>query len=65
MASELAIGTCLMIGWTVGPQVIIDEMENTGENFTRRPIYVAMIKYIAPILLLILLLKSLGVLKFI
>lgn len=60
----IAIGTCLMIGWTVGPQVIIDEMEKTGENFSRRPIYIAMIKYIAPVLLLLLLAKSSGLLQF-
>lgn len=56
----IAIGTCIMIGWSVGPQVIIDEVEKNGESFSRRMIYVVMIKYIAPVLLLVLLAKSSG-----
>ena len=59
----VAIGTCILIGWVLKPQVIIDEAEKTGCKFGRKKLYIVMICYIAPILLLILLLKSIGVLK--
>lgn len=58
----VAIGTCILIGWIVNPQIIIDEAEKTGCKFTRRRLYIVMIKFIAPIMLVILLLKSLGIL---
>lgn len=58
----VAIGTCILIGWVVKPKVIIDEIEKNGSKFGRRKLYIAMIKVIAPILLLVLLLKSVGIL---
>lgn len=58
----VAIGTCILIGWIVKPQVIVDEVEKSGCRFGRRSLYVVMIRYIAPVLLVILLLKSLGIL---
>lgn len=58
----VAIGTCILIGWIVKPKTVIDEVEKSGSRFGRRKLYVVMIKYITPILLLILLLKSLGIL---
>jgi NSS family neurotransmitter:Na+ symporter len=42
--------------------VVIDEATKNGESFSRRGFYVAMIRYIAPLLLGILLLMSLGIL---
>ncbi|MBE5868198.1 MAG: sodium-dependent transporter [Lachnospiraceae bacterium] len=61
----VAIGTCILIGWVIKPKTIIDEVEKGGFKFGRRKLYVVMIKFIAPLLLMILLLKSLGILKFI
>ncbi|MBQ6807527.1 MAG: sodium-dependent transporter [Lachnospiraceae bacterium] len=61
----VAIGTCILIGWIVKPQTIIDEVEKSGCKFGRRKLYIAMIKVVAPILLLILLLKSMGILTMI
>lgn len=58
----VAIGTCVLIGWIVGPGVVIDEAEKSGCRLGRKRLYVVMIKYITPVLLLILLLKSLGIL---
>lgn len=58
----VAIGTCILIGWIVKPQVIVEEVEKSGCSFGRRRLYIVMIRYIAPVLLVILLLKSLGVL---
>lgn len=61
----VAIGTCILIGWIVKPKVVIDEIEKTGNKFGRRKLYVAMIKVVAPILLIILFLKSVGILTII
>lgn len=57
----VAIGTCILIGWIVKPKTVIDEATKNGEKFGRKRLYVVMIKYIAPILLFVLLLGSLGV----
>ncbi len=57
----VAIGTCILIGWILKPQVIIDEAEKTGCKFGRKRLFKVMICVVAPILLLILLLKSLGI----
>lgn len=61
----VAIGTCILIGWVVKPKYVIDEVERNGEKFGRELLYKIMIKVIAPILLVILLLKSLGFLTII
>lgn len=57
----LAIGTCILIGWVLKPKTIIDEATKNGEKFRRKWLYIGMIKVVAPILLVILLLGSLGV----
>ncbi|HBA97656.1 MAG TPA: sodium-dependent transporter [Lachnospiraceae bacterium] len=57
----VAIGTCILIGWIVKPKTVIDEVEKSGCRFGRKWLYIIMIKGIAPILLIILFLKSLGI----
>lgn len=57
----VAIATCILIGWVLTPKTIIDEVELGGFQFSRKGLYVVMIRYIAPVLLFILLLQSLGV----
>ncbi|MBQ5849561.1 MAG: sodium-dependent transporter, partial [Lachnospiraceae bacterium] len=54
----VALVTCILIGWVVKPKVITDEVKKGGYKFGREFIYKAMIKFIAPILLFILLLQS-------
>ncbi len=56
----VAIGTCILIGWVVKPKTVIDEATKNGEKFGRKTLYVVMIKYIAPVLLFVLLLGSFG-----
>ena len=58
----VAIGTCILIGWITKPSLVIDEAEKTGCKFSRKKLYIVMIRYIAPILLVILFLKSMGIL---
>lgn len=60
----VAIGTCILIGWVVKPKTVIDEASINGEKFGRKKLFTAMITVIAPILLTLLLLISLGVISF-
>ena len=57
----VAIGTCILVGWFVKPKTIIDEVTKNGEKMGRKHLYIAMIKFIAPVMLVVLLLVSLGV----
>ena len=59
----VAIGTCILVGWIVKPKVIVDEVEKSGCKFGRKNMFIVMIRYIAPVLLTILLTKSLGILS--
>ena len=56
----VAISTCIMIGWTLGPKTIIDEITLGGFKFQREKLYVVMMKFVTPVMLLLLLLQSLG-----
>ena len=57
----VAIGTCILVGWVVKPKTIIDEVTKNGEKMGRKHLYIAMVKFIAPVMLVILLLVSFGV----
>ncbi len=59
----VALLTCIMVGWMLKPMAIIDEVTLNGEKFGRKSLYVVMVKFIAPILLLVLMLQSLGVIR--
>ena len=64
----VAFLTSVMIGWFVGADYVIDEATKNGEKFKREKIFRVMIKYIASVLLLIILvfytLAQLGVIKY-
>lgn len=57
----IALLTCILIGWVVSPQTVIDEVTLGGHRFSRRKLYVVMIKFAAPVLLFVLLLQSVGI----
>ena len=59
----VALGTCILIGWIVKPGTVIDEATKNGETFQRRRVYVVMVKFIAPLMLLLLLMVSLGIIR--
>ncbi|MGN0352124.1 MAG: sodium-dependent transporter [Roseburia sp.] len=61
----VAIGTCILIGWVVKPKVVIDEVEKTGSRFGRKRLYVVMVRFVVPVLLMLLFLKSVGILTII
>ena len=57
----VALVTCIVFGWIVKPKTVIDEVTANGEKFGRKVIYTAVIKFVAPVLLFILLLQAVGV----
>ena len=60
----VAILTSILIGWIVKPKMIIDEVTKSGCKFSRKWVYIVMIKFIVPAMLIILFLQALGVIKF-
>lgn len=58
----VAIASCILVGYLLKPQFVVDEIEKSDCRFGRRRLYSVMVKYVTPILLAILLLKSLGLL---
>lgn len=60
----VALLTCILIGWILKPKTVIDEVTLGGYPFRRRALYVGMIKVVAPVLLALLLLQSVGILRF-
>jgi len=58
-----SIGTCILIGWVAKPDSIIGEIEKNGHTMHRKRLFIVMVKFVAPILLFILLLKSTGIWK--
>ena len=59
----VALTTCVLIGWILKPETVIDEVRTGGCRFSREKLYVAMIRFVAPVLLLFLLLQALGIVK--
>ena len=47
-----------MVGWVIKPKTIIDEVAANGEKFGRKGLYTLMIKYIAPIFLILIFASS-------
>jgi neurotransmitter:Na+ symporter, NSS family len=65
MMPFISLLSCILIGWIVGPKWVVEEMESTGDKFGRKKIYMVMVRYIAPIMMLILFLQSTGLLNLI
>ena len=57
------IGTCILVGWILSPETIIKEATKNGEKFGRKALFILMIKFIAPVMLVTLLLGAVGVIK--
>lgn len=51
----VALATCILIGWVAGMKTVEDEVTRNGEKFGRKWIYEIMMKYVAPVLLVIIL----------
>lgn len=57
----VALLTCILIGWVAKPKTVIDEVTKNTEKFSRKATYIFMMKFAAPILLFILLLKAIKI----
>ena len=51
----VALATCILVGWVVGTKVIEDEITKNGEKFGRIKVFRAMVKYVSPVCLVIIL----------
>ena len=56
----ISLPTSILVGWVVGPKWIIAEVEKNGEHFGRAGLYRVMMKYVVPVVMLILFLTSTG-----
>ena len=56
----VALATCLMIGWVTKPGIIIDEVTLKKFKFPRKRLYLAMLKFICPVILALMILQSFG-----
>ena len=63
----VALLTCIFIGFIIKPKAIIEEVETNGHKFSRKGLFVVMIKFIAPICIVLILISSildvLGIVK--
>ncbi|MBR4741757.1 MAG: hypothetical protein IK079_02505, partial [Desulfovibrio sp.] len=63
MMPFVAMMTSIMIGWVVGAKWIEEEVEAYGHTFKMKQMYYVLIRYIAPVVLLVLFLQSTGLLN--
>lgn len=63
MMPLIALLSTILIGWVVGPDYVVGEMERGGSRFPRKKIYRVMIRYVAPVMMLVLFLQSTGILS--
>ena len=63
MMPFIALLSTILIGWIKTPDYVIGEMGRNGEHFRRKSVYRVMIRYIAPVMMLILFLQSTGILS--
>ena len=59
----ISLLTSILIGWIVGPKWITDEVVKNGESFPRAGLYSFMIRYVVPVIMLVLFLVSTGFMK--
>ena len=54
----VAFFTCIFVGYVIKPKAVIDEVEANGVTFKLKNLFTVVIKYVAPILILIILIAS-------
>ena len=62
MMPFIALLSTILIGWVMTPDYVIEEMERSGDRFRRKKLYRVMIRYVAPVMMLVLFLQSTGIL---
>ena len=54
----VAFFTCIFVGYVIKPKAVIDEVETNGVKFKLKKLFTVVIKYVAPILIVIILVAS-------
>lgn len=54
----VALLTCVFIGYVIKPAAIVEEVESEGGKFKSKKLFVIMIKYVAPVCILLILISS-------
>ena len=62
MMPLIALLSTVLIGWIKTPNYVIGEMERNGETFRRKKLYTIMMRYVAPVMMLVLFMQSTGIL---
>ena len=66
MLPIVALLTCVLVGWICKPKSIIEEIKigTDGKPFYREKLFVVMIKFVAPVLLIVILLQAFNLFAF-
>ncbi|MBO5564737.1 MAG: sodium-dependent transporter [Lachnospiraceae bacterium] len=56
----LAILTCVLVGWVLGPKSVLDEAKRGSARFAREGLFVIMLRFVCPVLLALVFLKAFG-----
>ena len=62
MMPFIAFLSTILIGWIMTPDYVVNEMQRNDENFRRKKLYRVMIRYVAPVMMLVLFMQSTGIL---
>ena len=62
MMPVISLCSAILIGWVVKPDWVIEEMERDGSVMPRKWLYRFIIRYVAPVIMLILCLQAFGIL---
>ena len=62
MMPFIALLSTILIGWIMTPDYVVNEMQRNGEKFRRKKLYRVMIRYVAPVMMLVLFMQSTGIL---
>ncbi len=65
MMPILAIATSVFVGWIIKPDWVVEEMKQLNSPFKKEKMYRVLIKYVIPVLMLILFLNSNGIFRMI
>ena len=64
MMPFISMLSAILIGWVIGPDWVVEEVEHGGKRFGLKRLYAVMIRYIVPVIMFILFLQSTGILNF-
>ena len=54
----MAAATCIFVGWVLKPKAVVNEVEVEGHVFKAKGLYVFMVKWLAPVLVIAILISE-------